>query len=364
MAAAVIRPMTGVRGAAALYVMIYHFERHLAPTGPFSIALNHGYLSVDLFFVLSGFVMGHVYGEAFCKGEFRFRDFLLHRVARIYPLYLIITAACIASSLFRSAPSGITVPVILSNLFMVQALADWPSIDPPTWSVSVEAIAYLLFPAIALLCLRSGRTIAFLLGMTALAVILFLSVAAAHHLIGASIARGELDLFFSPYTVIRCLAGFTLGQLVWRMHLHPLAVRYASSNWVQLAVGAWAILTLSRAFSDFLIYLGIIPLLLCLTTERGFLSRLFGSRPLYFAGTLSFAVYLIHFEAIGLFDRVNTTLSVKLVPDFVAGPTAAVLTGSVVVSVSWLLHLTIERPCGRLIREISSVRHRVTPILR
>ena len=86
-----IRPLTGIRGLAASYVVAYR-----APVLSWirqSEFLRHGYLAVDLFFVLSGFVMAMSYSRMFASGfsPRHYGAFLIRRLARIYPLYLLVT---------------------------------------------------------------------------------------------------------------------------------------------------------------------------------------------------------------------------------------------------------------------------------
>jgi peptidoglycan/LPS O-acetylase OafA/YrhL len=353
MAVGEIRSMTGVRGAAAVFVMVYHFELDRIPSdGAFSTFLNHGYLSVDLFFILSGFVMAHVYGPAFLSGAFRFGDFLWHRIARVYPLYLAVTLAFIALAFVKSSQLDIGPDVFVSNVLMLQALGNWPSIDPPAWSVSAEMLVYLLFPVIGLMCLKSSRTAALLLGIGAILAILILTLAASLHYIGSTISKGLLDLIAAPFTLIRCLAGFTLGQLVWRLHNDPVAASFASRTSIQICVGLLALVALTQTDWDFPIYLLIILLIFCLSTDRGMFSGFFASRPLHFLGDISFAVYLTHYRALGIWSMVEGRLGNA---GFATrNLVATVVTSMVVIGVSWLLHVGIERPCRQLMRKGSA----------
>lgn len=350
MAAREIRAMTGVRGIAAVFVMIYHFENDkIPPGGPLVTFLNHGYLSVDLFFVLSGFVMAHVYGPSFHTGAFRFGEFLWHRIARIYPLYVIVTLGFLGLAFVKSSRIEFGPDVLLSNLVMLQSLGNWPSIDPPAWSVSTEVVVYLLFPVIGLLCLKSGRITASLVGMMAILAILMMTLAVSRHYTGSTLSKGLLDLFFAPFTLIRCLAGFTLGQLVWRVHHDPFTVSIASRTSVQVIVAGLALVALSQQGSDFIDYLLIVLLILCLSTDRGVLSGFFGLPPLHFLGEISFAVYLIHYRAFGVWNMADRMLSGLSLP--VRNLAATAITALVVIGVSWLLHVAVERPCRQWMRK-------------
>lgn len=88
-----IKALTGLRGVAAIYVVAYHMTGHWKQPPWLTTFIKHGYLSVDLFFILSGFVMALTYGGLFID-RFRWSDyrrFLLVRLARVYPLYLLMT---------------------------------------------------------------------------------------------------------------------------------------------------------------------------------------------------------------------------------------------------------------------------------
>src|ERR1700712_918726 len=91
--AADIRALTGVRGVAAAVIVVYHFGDVQLSTGGTAdyFRIPFGYLPVDLFFMLSGFVMGLTYRDAFDTGGWKtFATFMIKRVARLYPAYLVI----------------------------------------------------------------------------------------------------------------------------------------------------------------------------------------------------------------------------------------------------------------------------------
>ena len=148
-----IRALTGLRGIAALYVVAFHYLGGLSFSNPMTTLFAHGYLAVDLFLILSGFVMALNYAAAF-TADFSFSTylrFLWRRIARIYPLYIVMT---LVSSLFfyfgiyKLAPfeKSLTTVVVL-NAGMVQSWGLSSSLDAPAWSITAEWAAYLLFPA-------------------------------------------------------------------------------------------------------------------------------------------------------------------------------------------------------------------------
>src|SRR5580700_567280 len=100
--------LTPLRGIAALWVVIFHFCWYFPAVHPerYTGAVYKGYLAVDMFFVLSGFVITHVYKEGFARrvtGR-RYRDFLKARVARIYPLHIAVHYCCSSPPRPRNGP--------------------------------------------------------------------------------------------------------------------------------------------------------------------------------------------------------------------------------------------------------------------
>lgn len=154
--AAHIRPLTSLRFLAALWVVLFHYWPKL-DVGMTPMFVEKGYLGVELFFVLSGFILCHVYRTQVEDGTFRYGSFLWARLARIYPLHLATTFGLGAVAL-AAGVAGFTVDKnILSweslpaNLLLVHAwgLAPEAGWNHPSWSISAEWFAYLTFPLFA-----------------------------------------------------------------------------------------------------------------------------------------------------------------------------------------------------------------------
>lgn len=135
--------LTGIRGLAALAVVLYHYG---VP------GFSYGWLSVDVFFVLSGYVLSHVYRDGVVRSEF-----LWSRGARTIPTHLVATSLVGAAAI---AVQGASIYTLLGNLALVDI------INPPTWSLIVEWSAYLVFAALAPLpvCRRAPGWPLFLAG--------------------------------------------------------------------------------------------------------------------------------------------------------------------------------------------------------
>jgi len=146
--------LTPLRGIAASAVLLSH--GNLAAVndagGTFSWAQYHGYLAVDLFFFLSGFVLTHVYGSDFAgeRSWTAVRAFLWARFCRIYPALLFTTAmfvmVFIPGRVYLSDGYSLT-GQLAGNIFLMQV--PWLTaviINQPSWSISAEFYAYLCFP--------------------------------------------------------------------------------------------------------------------------------------------------------------------------------------------------------------------------
>lgn len=166
-----LRQLTAFRFFAAAWVVLFGFWGLLRPEaafGPAPALVGKGYLGVELFFVLSGFILSHVYAQALASGRFRYGGFIWARVARIYPLHLATTLAmgalALAAALIGVAPEhDFANPAALpANLMLVHAWGILPSgsWNHPSWSVSAEWAAYLAFPLFAVAAARlRGRPV-------------------------------------------------------------------------------------------------------------------------------------------------------------------------------------------------------------
>jgi peptidoglycan/LPS O-acetylase OafA/YrhL len=141
-----IRALTGLRGIAAIYVMIFHFVPLVSFSGLEMTFIGHGYLAVDLFFVLSGFVMALNYGRMFeARWTARtYMTFLGRRIARVYPLYLVATVCgcgLVSTGYLEGFDTTPIVKTFVFNVLMVQSWGFAGSFDAPAWSISAEFAA-------------------------------------------------------------------------------------------------------------------------------------------------------------------------------------------------------------------------------
>ncbi len=355
-----IRSLTGLRGAAAVVVMAYHYRNlaSLAPRGPST--LGPGYLMVDLFFILSGFVMARTYGQAFSGGPDwrRTLHFLEARVARVYPLYALVTLAMLVlvEATAQAYPSH-PVQALLTNLLLVQNLGSGLLCDScseklvlPGWSISTEAAAYLLFPLLAGRALfRSRRAALLLLGASAAS--LYAVSAVPFGWLHALERHGPLDVSGGEtlWPLLRCVAGFSIGMVVWRAH--AAGALASLRHWSVSVLLAAALGTLWFVPGSDLWIVALFPvLILHLCAEGAPLARALASAWPYRAGEWSYAIYLLHWPALTVMPFMFPSLKAFRLPH--AWTVSLVLIAVWTVLLAALAHRFVERPARRELRAL------------
>ena len=350
--------LDGWRGICALLVVLFH-----APVAGIvheTAFFRHGYLFVDFFFVLSGFVIAHAFYDRL-RGEQNFGRFFGLRLFRVYPLHLFMLALFVAFEclmLVTKGPSeafvgGNSVVALAHNLLMSHSFGTVDSLgwNYPSWSISAELLAYGLF---ALMVIRAPR-----------AMLPLMAVTIVGGLVVIALIEGTMDTTVR-FGWLRCLAGFSLGAVL-RLVIWPRAGG-------RVAVGgtAWTLAELACVLlvAVFVSELGgsvlsvAAPLVFAFAIyvfghEGGAVSRLLKAGPIAFLGAISYSVYMTHAFVISRTENVATVLGDRTGwPIFSAaadgkrlmGSTewqsltalAIILAGTIVMSaITWRL---IERP--------------------
>jgi peptidoglycan/LPS O-acetylase OafA/YrhL len=352
--------LTPLRGIAALVVAIYHFEvvaRFVAPES--SMFLRKGYLMVDLFFILSGFIMLHVYGATFQNRITRpdLGNFLMARFARIYPLHLFTLLVLVGEFCLKGAksdpindPAAIPTHLLLLHSFGLHPVFTW---NGPSWSISAEWWAYVVFPLAALLLARyrtaAGTGIALLALLTYVSVVYL--VPRTNFFDPGLPVPHNLDVYYD-YGFLRGLAGFLTGMLTYEGFASGSVRRLFGRDVTGLVVLAGTVLLLHLGVEDLLYIPAFAAVVLSLAANRGAVQRVFDNRVFRFLGDISYSVYLVHVPF--LFWVVAPLLVAGGYP--YKGPmtlTVPVSTGLlhlavyllVVLAISTLTYYTIEKPC-------------------
>ncbi|GAT35532.1 peptidoglycan/LPS O-acetylase OafA/YrhL [Terrimicrobium sacchariphilum] len=291
--------LTGIRALAAIWVISLHFQDvweilfpPLVLVRPLIAAGNYG---VDLFFLLSGLIMMHVYAAVRPFRWRDYRDFLGRRLARIYPAYLaafFFMIGLVLAANFAGVPMSTEMyppSSLWREAFMLQAWgAPVLSWNYPAWSVSAEWFAYLAVFPLALLCHhRLGDLSPLRRAFTAI-VIIFGAIATLR------LATPDGDL---PHALIRVSTEFFAGAMLYHLLRalcgHPrLADALVMFSILLLGLACWfpagtmgtGILTLSSLVFG----------LLGLGESRSLSARVLAASPWVYLGTISYSLYLIH----------------------------------------------------------------------
>ncbi|MCJ8159365.1 acyltransferase [Sphingomonas sp. LaA6.9] len=351
---ATLDSLTGVRGIAAWFVVLYHVRSGMGGylAEPIMSVLAKGYLAVDLFFMLSGFVLWLNYAEPLrARGLAAAPGFYWRRIARVWPLHAMMLAGLAAFALVLIAtgrPDDTNYPLSKLPLHLAM-LQNWGftgtlSWNHPAWSISCEFAAYLLFPLLALAVdWRRFPSALLIAGIGVLALLAWRVIDTPG--LGDDIAR--LGLW-------RCLIEFTMGTMVcalWqRWRDQPRAIGVAAGATTIAAMG-WA-MGLAETFSVPLLLAGLLALLALTDGARHNPLR---ARPIVWLGEVSYATYLAHFPLFILFK-------LAWVDDPAAIPPASIaLFLALVLLVSALLYRWVEKPAQRALNRLGSrPRHAAT----
>lgn len=284
-------PLTALRGVASAWVILCHVQPLWFPDAPAGIAAvsSLGAAAVDIFFVLSGFILACVYAGLRLN---RAPLFWLRRVCRIYPLHLAVLATfggmtLAAVLLQRSHYSHDWKSFFIGALLLHPFLPGLTSWNPPTWSLGIEMMCYALFPFIARLFARSG---AWPIGCAAIGL-------AAAEIFVLRLYGGAIE---GQGAVLRGLAGFHLG-----MALGFLSPRLRAGLAAPASLAAAAGLAAGVALvSPPVVVLSAAALILALAPERGPVAGLLASRATVWLGRVSFSIYLLHAPLLNLVQRV------------------------------------------------------------
>lgn len=310
--------LDGLRGVAALLVIWYHVFEGFA-TSPIDQRFNHGYLAVDFFFILSGFVIGYAYDDRW-KTSMTIKDFIKRRLIRLHPM--VVMGAVLGAITFyiqgcekwdgTQVSISMLMLAMLLNLFLIPAVpgsghevrgnGEMYPLNGPSWSLFFEYIGNLLYA----LFIRRMSTKA----LTVL--VIFAGIGLASFAISNLSGFGHLGVGWSllDYNLLggflRLLFSFSMGLLMSRV-FKPVHIRGAF--WIcslTIAVllsvphiGGTEALWMNGIY-DSVCSIIIFPILVYLgasgkTTDKG------TSRICKFLGDISYPLYIVHYPFMYLF---------------------------------------------------------------
>lgn len=310
-----IRALTGLRIVAAVWVVLFHFRPMLGDASPgfrdaLAPVLDCGAQGVDLFFILSGFVLTWNYLDRMGRSWLVRANlhFLWLRLARVWPVYLVTLHLAAVWVIFTLHVGHVPSPeagqltaisyvrqILLVQLWF-QPYFDGSSWDGPAWSISAEWLAYLLFGLLILVIFRMKHA-------TRARGLMWLAFAASLPPVVLLLASGQ---FYTPWSWLpRIVTQFAAGALacaaVRRLRPTDRARRIAGYLSVLVGVAIVGILYLLHAHplagvedSGGVVDVLFVPLVISLAIGVGSLPALLSTRLMVFGGQISFCLYMVH----------------------------------------------------------------------
>jgi len=314
-----------LRGLAVLFVVL----EHLAIPG-----FHYGYLGVDIFFVISGFLITSIVSRGLARDKFSFKEFYLRRAKRLLPAsFVTILATIIAAKLFlppmqiESLKQQIIGALTFSTNFVLLSQAGYFDLESATkpllhmWSLAVEEQFYFFVPALlAFTPAKHWRKILVVLAIASFVGCLYLSL-----------SNQSAAFYLLPTRAWELLIGSIASMLV-----HSAAVKNVTSK---LAVPAFAVLLASPFVNSGLSHPGLDAVVVCFATAIVLLAnhRLINSKvwtPIEKAGDISYSLYLVHWPIIAIANASIGTESMTV--------KATLLAASLVTAIA--LYNLVEKP--------------------
>lgn len=348
-----LNQLAGLRGICAWWVVFYHSLGLMGDSvsGPLRKLLSHGYLAVDLFFLLSGFVIFLSYHKVLSDSSARnIGKFYWNRFARIYPLhvvmlggYLVLFIAFTHFSSSGSAPTTYTWTAFLQSMFLVHM---WVGSDltwnVPSWSISSEWFVYLFFPLMAFSLRRLRGGVPAHLGVIALVALLL-------HLIYASVGLHSLGSDIPRMALVRTLLEFLMGVFIGSLYVHHQDFLSKTSG---AALAGFLVLSGLYAFTplpDYTLIPAAFALLISyLSVRSSWITALLSRPTLVYLGEISYSTYMVHYLIYDLFKAAFVT-NIQQVNQLLLW-----LSFGAVFVLSVLLHHIVDLPSQRYFRRLSA----------
>ncbi|HEY2395916.1 MAG TPA: acyltransferase [Rudaea sp.] len=364
--------LTGIRGIAALWVLMLHaWQFSGAPVLAVALPGGHldltplfkcGYFGVDLFFVLSGFLLGMPFHRAFLAGTARpsLREFWIHRCRRVLPAYWMQLAILAAVYLYLGQADLAAPGNLFAHALLIQNVAPWPVtlLNPVYWSMPVEWDFYVALPLLAIFVTRCRWPLALLLAVSfaiAFRVLCYRSLTEASlaHVIGFGDVQqlpARLDQFFigicaawivartppSPRTSLACMFAGVIGIVAMAYAAAPrddflvrIDVPYLFFHHTLTAI-AFGLITLGAAGG----------------TRIG--AAVLANRPVTFLGLISYSLYLWHYPLLSAAHAAGWMDGAHVAPWLVV----ALIVVPLVLLVAWLSWKFVERPFLRRVPRV------------
>ena len=300
-----INSLTPMRGIAAIWVMLFHmnvlvfcrgFGLMISPA--VSGILTKGYLWVDFFFLLSGFIISHVYGETLTHNFLKWhhiKTYLWARFSRIYPLHIFTLLLLIPFALvFPIVSPGVMADgswktffawsAIFDNLVLINSMNHYTylSWNILSWSIGAEWWAYFAACFIIPFVFKKNKVQILVTSAVAIAILSTMVY-----------LNDNLDITFN-YGWLRCIAEFSLGAVLYQIFQKEIGKNWLSKDILFLFSTILIVLNLHFRWNDLLIIPAFGILLLTTAFNNGTVKTILETKTFKYLGDISYSIYLMH----------------------------------------------------------------------
>jgi peptidoglycan/LPS O-acetylase OafA/YrhL len=351
--------LTAMRGIAALLVAFFHLRFGISGVPLFDYYVfsfrfgNKGYLWVDFFFILSGFILTYRYRDICRRLNLRvYADFIWHRFARIWPLHFVTMVGAVLYLGHKYGIAYVAPSAVIANLLLVHGWGHYfpPPLNFPSWSLSDEWGAYLILPLYLFVIARIRSRIVHV----PLIVVLFAGLAWYAKVFG----HGTLDLLRERGGLERCLFQVGIGVSIFQLY-DSLKRQNASqgrkivSHLPKLFDAAAALIFIAIFFvftytNNDLYFVPLAgALIFCLSLSHGPFSNFLSLRPMVLLGEISFSIYMLHAFVLWFFQDIPPSYKAHL--GWWTGAFFLLAEHLLVLVLAYLSYKGIERPAHRLL---------------
>ncbi|MEN8899006.1 MAG: acyltransferase [Nonlabens sp.] len=347
-----LKPLTSLRFLFALMVFVSHldFLKTSSTSWLRSIykdVLSHGYIGVSFFFILSGFILTHVYESKLNGTKNKKKNFFIARLARIYPLHVATFIIAIPLMFWGQEINGKGLLLGLSNISLTQSYLPikelYFSFNGPSWSICCEVLFYLCFPFLLSLFKRLEK------GKYYFTVLLAISIIILPHFIQEKWHHG----LFYIHPLFR-LVDFILGIILFGL-FKELKSKQALVDFTKLECLAIAIFVLFFTLRNYVTetslysvfyWIPMMMIILVFAFQKGKISKLLSHKTAIWLGEISFGFYMLHHLIMRFFLLGNGRYEV-LNNDYMI--IALLLTTSIIAA--GISHKFFEVPMNKWIRK-------------
>lgn len=302
-----ITTLTPFRGLAAIWIVVYHFDDLTKFAGlpqfisrEFTMLSGKGYLWVDFFFILSGFIISHVYGNRFNSiSKDKVYPFIKARFARLYPLHVLLLLVHIVfysllSIIFPQTAKdfsflypwdGLWIHFVFGETFGSIHGLTW---NPPAWSIGAEWWTYVLaIPMLFAMYKYKNWTTGVL---TLLSISILLVIPFLHD-------KGNFDTTYE-FGLLRCIGEFSMGVVLYRLYQSDIGKNMFRADSFTLLLTGIILFSMHLGLPDLLVVLCFALLILGLSLNQGKVQSVLCKPVFQIIGDISFSLYM--FQALWL----------------------------------------------------------------